>query len=255
MVEVHRPPKVALIAGPGTLARVDDELRHAGVRPVRIASLEPRSVDPSVWLARLARTRPPDTVVVTSRTAIAAGVRPWRRVRGPFAPSVEFWAVGPGTAQALRRAGIRRVRRPKAVSATALTGALARTPPRRIVYLRSDVAGPRLARSLRAAGHQVDDLVVYRLAAPPRLSARAREEVGSADLLVVTSPSGLSSLRRQLGPPTFARIARTAHLVVLGERSRRAARGHGFRRTSVAPSTTAQRFTQFLLKELRDARA
>ena len=255
MVGTHRRPTVAFVAGPGTLAKVDDRLRRAGVRPVRIVALEPQTVDPSVWLARLARARPPDTVVVTSRTAVAAGVRPWRRARGPFAPSVEFWAVGPGTADALRRAGIRRVRRPTAVSATAIAGALSRTPPRRVVYLRSDVAGRRLALSLRAGGHRVVDLVVYRLAAPPRLTAHAREEVGLADLLVVTSPSGLSNLRRQLGPSTFARIARTTRLVVLGERSRRAARGHGFRRTSVAPSTTAQRFTQFLLGELRDARA
>jgi uroporphyrinogen-III synthase len=255
MVDAHRHPRVALVAGPGTLAEVDTRLRRAGVRLVRIASLEPRSVDPTLWLRRFARARPPDTVVVTSRTAIKAGVRPWRRARGPFAPSIEFWAVGPGTAQALRRAGIRRVRRPKAVSATAIVGALARTPPRRIVYLRSDVAGSRLARSLRAGGHQVVDLVVYRLEAPPRLAGQARDELRSADLLVVTSPSGLSSLRRQLGRSTFARIARTTHLVVLGERSSRAAQGYGFRRTSVAPSTTAQRFTRFLLGELRHARA
>jgi uroporphyrinogen-III synthase len=255
MVDTHPHPKVALVAGRDTLADVDTGLRGAGVRVVRIVSLEPRSVDPTRWLARLARARPPDTVVVTSRAAVEAGVRPWRRARGPFAPSVEFWAVGPGTAQALRRAGIRRVRRPRSVSATAIAGALARTPPRTIVYLRSDVAGPRLGRSLRAGGHQVIDLVVYRLEAPPQPAAPAREELRSADLLVVTSPSALSNLRRLLGPPTFARIARTTHLVVLGERSCRAARGHGFRRTSVAPSTSAQRFTRFLLGELRHARA
>jgi uroporphyrinogen-III synthase len=255
MAGAPRRPKVALVAGPGTLAAVDAGLRRAGVRVVRIASLEPRSVDPAPWLARLPGVRPPDTVVVTSRAAIEAGVRPWRRARGPFASSIEFWAVGPGTAQALRRAGIRRVHRPPAVSAAAILGALDRASPRTVVYLRSDIAGPRLARSLRARGHRVVDLVVYRLDAPPRLTAAVRDGLRSADLLVITSPSGLSNLRRQLGGSAFARIARTIPLVVLGERSRRAARGHGFRRTSVAPSTTAQRFTRFLLEELHHARA
>lgn len=255
MAGAYRRPKIVLVAGPGTLAEVDSGLRRARVRLVRIISLEPRPVHPTIWLARLARARPSDTVVVTSRAAVEAGVRPWRRARGPFGPSIEFWAIGPGTAHALRRAGIHRVCRPKSVSASAIAGALARTPPRRIVYFRSDVAGPRLARSLRAGGHQVVDLVVYRLEAPPRLTALNREELRAADLLVVTSPSGLSYLRRRLGRTSFARIARTCPLVVLGDRSRRAARAHGFRWTSVAPSITAQGFTHFLLGELRHVRA
>ncbi|MGI0053651.1 MAG: uroporphyrinogen-III synthase, partial [Thermoplasmata archaeon] len=112
---------------------------------------------------------------------------------------------------------------------------------------------PGLARALRKRGHRVADLVVYRLTATPPPSARARRELARATLLVVSSPSGISELRRGLGPDGFARLLRRTRLVVLGDRSRRAARGHGFRRVSVAPSTTAQRFTRHLLGELRDA--
>jgi len=247
-------PTVVVLSAPGTLQGIDSELRRAGVRLVRIASLEPRPVDATIWLERLARAPTPDTVVVTSRTAVGTGVRPWRRAFGPFPALLEFWAAGPGTAQALRRAGIRRVHRPRTVGAMAVAKELDRRPPRRVVYFRSDLAGPRLARTLRGQGHRVVDLVVYRLEAPPPLDARARRELSTADLLVVTSPSGLSDLRRRLDRATFSRLARTTRLVVLGERSRRAAHGHGFRHASVAPWTTEQRFAHHLLRELRNAR-
>jgi len=248
------PPTVVVLSAPDALEGIDPLLRRAGARVVRLTSLEARPVDPALWLERLVRLPKPDTVVMTSRTAVGAGVRPWRRASGPFPTSLEFWAVGPGTVQALRQAGIRRVHRPRTVGAMAVAEAFGRRPSRRVVYLRSDLAGPGLARVLRGQGHRVVDLVVYRLEAPLPLSVRARHQLSTADLLVVTSPSGLSYLRRRLDRMTFTRLARTTPVVVLGERSRRAARAHGFRRTSVAPSTTAQRFTLHLLREIQNAR-
>jgi uroporphyrinogen-III synthase len=248
-------PTVVIVSAPGTLEGVDPLLRRAGVRPVRLVSALPRAVDPADWLGELVRAPMPDTVVVSSRAAVEAGLGPWRRAQGPFGASLEFWAVGPGTARALRRAGVRRVRRPRTVSARGLASSLRRRRPRRVVYFRSDAAGSQLARTLRGQGHRVLDLVVYRLEPPRRLTARARRDLSRADLLVVTSPSGLSALRGRLDRSTFSHLARKVPLVVLGERSRRAARGHGFRRSSVAPSTTAQRFTRHLLRELRNARA
>lgn len=251
----HRSPTVVLVSVPGTLRGVDPLLRVAGVRPVRIVASEPRPVRPAVWLARISRAPAPDTIVVTSREAVNAGVRPWRRARGRLPSPLEVWAVGPETAKALRHSGVLRVYRPPTVGASALPSSLSREPPRTIVYLRSDVAGPGLARALRSQGHHVVDLVVYRLSSPPPLTPRARADLLRADLLVVTSPSGLSNLRGRLGAAAFARLARSVPLVVLGERSRRAARGQGFRRTSVAPAPTAQRFTRHLLRELRHARS
>jgi uroporphyrinogen-III synthase len=248
------PPTVVMFSAPGSLKGADPLLRRAGVRLVRLASLETQAVDPTTWLGRLTRTPAPDTVVVTSRRAVGVGVRPWRRASGPFPATLEFWAVGPGTAQALRQAGIRRIRRPRTVGAMAVARSLGQGPPRRIVYFRSDLAGPHLARTLEGQHHRVVDLVVYRLRAPARLAPRAHRELSAADLLVVTSPSGLTNLRRRLDRRTFAQLSRTTPLVVLGERSRRAAEELGFRRTSVAPSTAPQRFTHYLLRELRNAR-
>jgi uroporphyrinogen-III synthase len=244
---------VVVLSGPRTLVGIDRRLKRAAVRSVRIPSVEPEAVDPALWLGRLARAPVLDTVVVTSRAGVEAGVRAWRQAVGRLPASLEFWAVGPGTAAALRRAGIRRVRLPRSANALAVARSLGRSPSRSVVYFRSAAAGPGLARTLRERGHRVTDLVVYRLETLPPLRAPARRALSSADLLVVTSPSGVAELRRRLDPPAFSRLARTCPLVVLGERSRRAARRHGFRRISVAPATTAQRFTRHLLRELRHA--
>ncbi len=248
-------PSIVVLSTPGGLEGIEPPLERAGVRVVRLASAEPRAVPPAAWRGRLLRGPPPDAVLVTSRAAVEAGVRPWRRASGPFLPSVEFWAVGPRTEAALRAAGVRRVRRPPSVGADGVLASWRRRTPRTIVHLRSDVAGPALARALRAEGHRVVDLVVYRLRPPPSLSGRAVRSIRGADLLVVTSPSGLTFLRRRLDRPTFSRLARTVRLVVLGERSGRAARKLRFRHVSVAPTTTAQRFTQHLLGELRHVSA
>ena len=246
-------PTVVLVSSAGTLAGIDPLLRRAGIRLVRLTAVEARPVEPDRWLGRLARGPPPDTVVVTSRNAVRAGVVPWRRAGSRAPRPAEFWAVGPGTASALRAAGIRRVHRPRAVGAMAVARAVGRTPRRRVVYFRSDIAGLALARELRERGHRVVDLVVYRSVRPHRLSARARRALESADVLVATSPSSITFLRG-LGRAAYARLAHATPLVVLGDRSRWSARRDGFRHISVAPSTTAQRFTRHLLRELRNAR-
>ncbi len=244
---------IALVSARGTLTGIDARLRRAGVNVVRLRSVEAQPVSPRVWLGPSLRRAPPDTVVVTSRAGVTAGVVPWSRAIPSSLVDTEFWAAGPGTVDALRTAGVRRVRRPAGLGSVAVVSALGARSRRRILYLRSDRAGVELARKLRRRGHRVTERVVYRLRAGRSWTAREKERLARADLLVITSPSGLVQARRQLGRAAFRRLARTARLVVLGSRSRRAAADLGFRRTSVAAPTTAQRFTQRLLQELRHA--
>jgi uroporphyrinogen-III synthase len=190
---------------------------------------------------------------VTSRAAVEAGVAPWLRTQKKAFSSPEFWVAGPGTAKALRALGVRRIQRPKVLGASGMPATIGSKPSRTIVHFRSDRAGPLLARQLRELGHRVSDVVVYRIGSAPGLSPQARRALLRADLVVATSPSSLSALRRALASSAFVDLRRNKPLLVLGERSRRSARGHGFRRVRVAPSATAQRFTRYLLKELRDA--
>jgi uroporphyrinogen-III synthase len=245
-------PRVVLLSAPGTLAGIDPLLRAAGVRLFRITSITTRPLAPEKWLPRLGRTPRPDTVIVTSRASVTYGVVPWRKHRIRTTLPVEFWAAGPGTADALRAAGIRRVRTPRRIGASGILGGLSRGPRRNILYFRSDIAGPALARRLRDRGHRVIDVTVYRTEQGTGLLSGAQQELARADLLIATSPSTLSSLRRGLVHRSLLRLQQNVPVVVLGERSQRAARGHGFHRVSVAPSPNAQRFTRYLLRELRD---
>lgn len=253
-VDVTRPaPRtVALLAAADTLEGVDDQLRRVGVRAVRLALFQERPRPVAAWTRRLPRRGPPDTVLVTSRRGVACGVVPWQRGRSERT-RVEYWGIGTSTVDALRRAGVRRPRRPARPDSAALTVALRRPGGRAILYFRSREAGTALARSLRKEGHHVTDVVVYYLRRIPHLPRTARRSLDGAELVVATSPSALSALRSLWGSARFARWAGDRRLIVLGERSRRAALARGFRHVAVVPPSTAQRFTRHLLRELRDA--
>lgn len=245
-------PAIVLFSAAGSLRFLETAARRRGWRLVRIRSIESRPVPPARWLPRVRRWGLPDMVVATSRAGVEAGVRPWAAaVRAPRG-RIAAWAVGPATARALRAAGFRPVRSPPRVGAAALARSLGRRPPGRLLYFRSDRAGPGLGRALRRGGHTVLDPVVYRVAGGGRLAPAERREIGAARLLIVTSPSGFDELDRRLDPRSRRRLARSVRTVVLGRRSARRARAAGFRRLSVAPSTAAQRFTRHLLDELDD---
>jgi uroporphyrinogen-III synthase len=243
---------VAVLSAEGTLVGIDEALARAGVRTVRLPLVRPRGLGRTDWEGALARFPNVDTVVATSRMGVAAGVSPWRSMSRARAGRVEYWAVGPATARALRSIGIRPVHRARHEGTGALAHALERSPPRTILYFRSDRAGPGFARSLRRSGHRVADLMVYRLVPGPRLSRRARADLQNADLWVATSPSALTMARDAVGGSTFSALRRSVRLSVLGEKSRAAAVALGFGRVSVAPGTSAERFTRHLLTLLRD---
>jgi uroporphyrinogen-III synthase len=247
------PRTVALLAAEGTLAGIEPALARAGVRTLRIPILRPRLLPRSSWQSRLVRFPDVDTVVATSRVGVAAGVSVWRSSRRARGSRVEYWAVGPATARALRSTGARPVRRARHEGGVALARALDREPPRRILYFRSDRAGPGFARFLRRRGHHVADVVVYRLDSGSRVSARVRVVLQNANVWIATSPSALTVLRQAVGASAFSALRRSTRLVVLGEKSRAAAVAVGFGRVSVAPGTTTQRFTRHLLSVLRDA--
>ncbi|MGD0718700.1 MAG: uroporphyrinogen-III synthase [Thermoplasmata archaeon] len=223
-----------------------------GIRLVRLDAVVASGSPPGLLAQHLDRFGPYDTVALSSRAAVTAFVRPLRRHGRLREPEVEFWAVGPETARALRLAGVRRVRRARAEGAEPLRRALAGRQ-RRIVCPRSDRAGPALARSLKADGHRVLDLIAYRVRAGPRLSPRERSSARAAAVVIATSPSAITHFRAMVDRPTFDHLARAAQWVVLGPRTAAAARGHGLRRIGVAPSASVQRFTPYLLGVLAHA--
>lgn len=246
-------PRVGFVTLPDTLEEFTRGSPVGAMEVVRFESARIRPVARTAWLPRILRAPQFDTIVVTSRRAIPHGLLPWARAsRSTTGPS-ELWAVGPATARAVSAALGRRCRHPSPAGGAELERALRRSPGRRILYFRSDRAGPELARGLRKHGHRVREAVVYRTHSPAPLSLRRRAVLSTLRLLVASSPSALVFLRRSAGRATWTALRRTVPVIVPGPRSARCARHLGFADVRIVRWDRPQRFTRRLLEEVRHA--
>ena len=218
-------------------------LDGSGWAVARVSTVRAVAIRPALWRIPPERIGEVSDVVVTSPHGVSSGVRVWQRATHPSG-SVRYWAVGPSTQAALRGAGVPRARRARVEGASALARAMGRGRGS-VLRLRSDRAGPALARRLREQGHRVTDLVTYRTLARSRMTVAERRAVEEADLLFAASPSAVLALGPLLGRGAFLRI-RQKPVATLGERSARAIRRAGFSRVRVVGPTT-QRFTRRLL--------
>ncbi len=244
--------RLALATSPGALTEAVTPLRRAGVIVRRWNVVGIEKVPPARWLPPLLRTsRAFDALIVTSGNAVSAGVEPLLHALAPDRIPRELWAVGPSTARVLARVAHRRVRRPANAASATLAAAIGRDRSRALLYLRSDRAGPGLARLLRRAGHRVREVTVYRLSRRPALSPRDQAWLRNAHAVLASSPSALEGLRKAAGLATWSHLRRSVPLVVLGGRSRRAARAAGFQDVRLVEPAGPQRFTLRLLGELR----
>lgn len=254
MTEALRPPRILLAASDRALSDVEAALGRT-VELRRWVTVRWRPVPARRLRRRLAGVRAVDGVILTSPAVVESFLVPvlpdvwpyeWRRLR--------YWASGPATARALRRRGGPRATIGSPEGAEGIARALARVPPLRLLYPRSDRAGPALARRLRRAGHRVIEVIAYRHEPVGRASDRARRWAERADLIVVTSPSAWDGLCRALGPSGIRTLRRSARFVALGSTTARRLRADGLRRLAVAPGSSAQRFTPFLLGRLAHVR-
>lgn len=254
MAGAPRRPRILLAASDRALSEIDRDL-GGSTDFRRWVMVRWRPVDPGRLQRRLARMRPVDGVILTSPAAVESFLAPvlsrawpahWRGIR--------YWASGPATARALRRQGGPRAAVGSPEGSEGVYRALARGPPLRLLYPRSDRAGPELARRLRRHGHRIVEVVAYRHERPGRANERDRRWAQRADLIVVTSPSAWDGLRRALGRSGIEALRRSARWVALGPTTARCLRAAGIRAPSVAPGSSAQRFTPFLLGRLADDR-
>ena len=255
MTEPLRRPRILLAASDHALSEIERALRRtADLR--RWITVRGRPVPARRLRRRLAGVRPVDGVILTSAAAVESFVAPvlprvwqseWRRLR--------YWASGPTTARALRRRGGPRAIVGRPEGAEGIARALAHSPPLRLLYPRSDRAGPELARRLRRSGHRVIEVIAYRHLRVGRASDRSRQWAERADLVIVTSPSAWEGLGRALGPAGIEALRRSAHWITLGPASARRLRADGVRSRTVAPGSPAQRFTPFLLRRPRHVRS
>jgi uroporphyrinogen-III synthase len=138
--------------------------------------------------------------VLTSAAAVPILVE-----RGMTLTDVRVAAIGPGTARALREAGVHVDLVPRGGSTAASLVAQFPAPGdrARVLFPRGDLAAPTLADGLRARGWQVDDVVAYRTVPAEAPSAEVREAWvdGTIRGALLTSASTVRELNTQLGPP------------------------------------------------------
>jgi uroporphyrinogen-III synthase len=109
-------------------------------------------------------------------------------------------AVGPATAEAAARAGLRVDRVPERALGAGLAAELGDLRGQRVLYPKADLAPPELAAALRAAGAQVDEVVAYDNAEPPGAGAAIRA-VWPVDVVCLLSGSAARRLAAHAPPP------------------------------------------------------
>ncbi|WP_394842391.1 uroporphyrinogen-III synthase [Pendulispora brunnea] len=149
---------------------------------------------------------------------------------------VQIAAIGPGTAAALERRGLRADLVAKEFRGESLAEGLisraAAMPLPRILIARALVARDALPEALRAAGWQVEVVPLYetRSPAPENVANLARKlEDGAIDAVTFTSKSTVDNLCTALGNEDASRLLAKLKVAAIGPITREAAEARGVR--------------------------
>jgi len=187
-----------------------------------------------------------DWVLFTSQNAVRFFCKRCRTLgwdgHSPGALKPLVAAVGPATAEAARKEGLRvdRVasRYLGRVVAAELSGELA---GKKVLLPRSDRARPDLPGALRAAGAEVTDVVAYRTASPespdPALAERIRR--GEVSVVTFTSPSAFHHFLEAMGSEALEKMTARVQFAAIGPITARAIREAGFSVAIEAAESTA----------------
>jgi hydroxymethylbilane synthase len=211
-------------------------LRSAGLDPVKVPTIKveidpPRGdLDAAASLLYTYRW-----VAVTSSNGARAILTAAERVRTELgAPN--WAAIASSTKRVLEREGIDVAFQPSRPTSASLAAELPLVPGDRVLVLHGDLAGDRLAASLRARGAVVDDVIAYRtLEAPedsrPLLRAAAAGTIAAAVFTSGSTARGLATLGRAEAIDVHALPA-----VCIGPETADEARTAGFRVIAVSPT-------------------
>jgi uroporphyrinogen-III synthase len=184
-----------------------------------------------------------DWVTFTSANAVAAVADRLAAVGAGLPAGLRLAAVGPATAQLLAA----RLRAPdlvpRAALAEALAAEIADVAGRRVLFPRGDLASETLARTLRARGATVDEVIAYRTVPGEGAGELARlVREGAVDAILFMSASSVRYLLDALGPQQSAPSGLGPHapeVVCIGPETARAARAAGLDVSAVAGDRTA----------------
>lgn len=245
--------KRVLVTRPaGQAGELATALRAVGAEPVLLAAIEIRPLEDTRELDdALRRILEHDWVIFTS----ANGVRQiWERLaalglddvledgeegRKPGQPRVA--AIGPGTAAALERRGVRPDYVPGEYVAEALAAGLPDAEGARVLMLRADIARPALRERLAARGARVEDVAAYRTITGP--AEAGSESAAAVDAVTFTSSSTVRGFLSAGG-----RVPEGAAVVCIGPVTARTARELGLRVDAVAEPYTLEGLVEALVR-------
>jgi uroporphyrinogen-III synthase len=229
-----------------------DALERSGATALEVPLTRP--VDPADGGAAL-RAAAADVsdnawVVLTSVTAVDRFVGALRDARA--LGSVLVAAVGPATADALRRAGVEPDLVPADHSARGLVEAFpepGRSDGRRVLFPAADLAPGTIGEGLAGKGWDVQRVEAYRTVARRVPEPALLDRVAAADALTFTAPSAVQAflaLRTAAGRP----LAPPAHVVCIGATTAAAARAAGLDGVREASDASAQGIVDELIDAL-----
>jgi uroporphyrinogen-III synthase len=181
-----------------------------------------------------------DWVVLTSVIAVDRFMGALRDARA--LGSVLVAAVGPATADALRRTGVEPDLVPAEHSARGLVEAFPDAPVGgtwRVLFPSADLAPATIPDGLRQKGWIVQRVEAYRTVARAAPVPALLDQVAAADALTLTAPSGVQAflaLRTAEGLP----VPVPTHVVCIGPTTADAARAAGLERVHEATGASAQ---------------
>ncbi len=211
-------------------------LRRRGATVIElptIALAPPRSWKPLD--AALARLDSYHWVIFTSVNGVENFFARLRQLGGTPASlrPARLAAIGPATARALRRYGLRADIVPEEFRAEGLVAALRKRRWRRqrVLVARAAQARELLPLELRRRGARVDVVAVYRTVAPPTSARRARALFRSRkpDLIAFTSSSTVRNWFALLGRGAARRLLAGVAVATIGPVTSRTARALGLR--------------------------
>jgi hydroxymethylbilane synthase len=245
------PPRVLVTRAGAQASEVLSALRAEGLDPVLVPAIEiefsqaARAVDNAAKALHSYRW-----VVITSPNGVRAILRARERVRIGFGRTA--WAViGNATRSALEREGVQLTFTPSEPSAARLAAELAVDHGDRVLVLRGDLAGERLASDLRARGAEVDDVIAYRTREAPQGSRRllrAAVDGGPIAAVLFTSGSTVRGLRSIAQDESIDLIGIPA--VCIGAETADAAKRAGFRVVAVSPTPAAAAIAHTVVQAL-----
>ncbi|MHB1143714.1 MAG: uroporphyrinogen-III synthase [Thiobacillus sp.] len=234
--------RTVLVTRPAHQAAVlAQAIQAAGGEAFVFPALAVEAAPMSDLAASLAQLREADIVIFISPNAAQFGMAAIH-AGGSLPAAVAVFAVGPGTARALKEQGVSGVVMPDGQDSEALLALpqLADVAGKRVVIARGVGGRALLAKSLAARGAEVHFLECYRRVRPQADAAPllARWQAGGIDAVTVTSAETLDNLAALLGEAGRILLLHTP-LFAPHEKIAEAARRFGIARVIATPGGDA----------------